>query len=327
MNRDNHHPSPMQQFRNSMQSMRSEIAKQLPKEIDPDRFIRTAITVVGMRPDLLEADRQSLFGAFMLSAKDGLLPDDREATIQIYNTNVGNRQNPQWVKKAQYMPMVGGLLAKMYESGAKYIDAAAVYEKDHFRFARGDEPRIEHEPYLGAEDPGNVIAAYAIAKLSNGEIKREVMPRRDIEKIREASKSSNGPGWTNWYDQFAIKGVLKRLYKQMPHQNDTLQSVIEHDNNAMQFQFDQKGALGYEQQEPEPPALQHLTDDEFQQQLNAWAGAIDSGRMDAEQVISMAETRWQLTDEQRHAIRQAGNTDEPEAIDGEWLRENEGEPA
>ncbi|WP_019558518.1 phage recombination protein Bet [Thioalkalivibrio sp. ALE12] len=87
------------------------------------------------------------------------------------------------------------------------------------------------------------------------------------------------------------------------------------------------GAATVRPQEPERPALPQLTDDEFQQQMQAWAGAIESGRMDAEKVVSMAETRWQLTDEQRQAIRQAGRTDEPEAIDGEWLQENEGETA
>lgn len=216
-------------------SMRDEVAKQLPKGIDPDRFIRTAITVVQMNPDLLEANRTSLFGAVMMAAKDGLLPDGREATIQVYNTKmkVGGRE--EWVKIAQYMPMVGGLLMKMYEAGCTYVDAAAVYEKDHFRFSRGDNPGLEHEPDILSDDPGKVIAAYAIVKLANGEVKREVMPRRDIEKVRGASKAGNGPGWTTWYDQFAIKSVIKRIYKQLPNVSEDLQRLIDHDNEAMGF--------------------------------------------------------------------------------------------
>lgn len=216
-------------------SMRGEIAKQLPKGIDPDRFIRTAITVIQMRPELLEANKTSLFGALMQAAKDGLLPDDREATIQIYKTKVNQNGHEVWVKMAQYMPMVGGLLRKMYEAGCTYVDAAAVYEADHFRFKRGDDPGIEHEPNLTADDPGPVIAAYAIVKLASGEVKREVMPRRDIEKVRAASKAAEGPGWTKWYDQFAIKAVLKRIYKQLPHKSSDLDRLIEHDNEAMGF--------------------------------------------------------------------------------------------
>ena len=82
-------PAPIENFRNYLTGpMRDEVAKQLPKGIDPDRFIRTAITTVQMSPDLLDANRTSLFGALMQAAKDGLLPDGREATIQIHNTKV-----------------------------------------------------------------------------------------------------------------------------------------------------------------------------------------------------------------------------------------------
>ena len=231
--------NPVAEFRRILEgSMRAEVAKQLPKGVDPDRFIRTTITTVQMNPDLLEADRSSLFASCMQAAKDGLLPDGREATIQIYNTKVKKGGLEVWVKMAQYMLMVRGLIKKMYEAGCTKIDGVAVYEKDHFVYELGDEPKIEHRTYMGIEEPGPVIAAYAIVKLENGEIKREVMPRRDIEKVREASKSSKGPGWTTWYDQFAIKAVLKRIYKQVPGRSDEFESVIQADNAALGIDFD-----------------------------------------------------------------------------------------
>ena len=57
-----------------------------------------------------------------------------------------------------------------------------------------------------------------MVKLKNGEIKREVMAWRDIEKVRGASKSAEdekGP-WVTWPDQMAIKSVIKRISKQVP---------------------------------------------------------------------------------------------------------------
>lgn len=242
--------SPVNQFRAVLEgSMKAEVAKQLPKGVDPDRFIRTTITTVQMNPELLESDRSSLFASCMQAAKDGLLPDGREATIQIYNTKVGDT----WVKKAQYMPMVRGLIKKMYEAGCSKIDGVAVYEKDEFTYELGDEPKISHKPYLGADDPGPVVASYAIVKLENGEVKREVMPRRDIEKVRDASKASKGPGWTNWYDQFAIKAVLKRIYKQVPGRSDEFESVINSDNEALGITFDHESTdIPYEDAHESP---------------------------------------------------------------------------
>lgn len=239
MSNENRQINPVQEFRSAMEgNMRIEIAKALPKGIDPDRFIRTVITTVQLQPELLKANRSSLFASCMQAAKDGLLPDGKEATIQSYNTNVGTRENPNYQPIAQYMPMVRGLIKKMYEAGCTKVDAAAVYQEDHFIYSRGDDDHIEHHPDILSNDPGPVIAAYAIVKLANGEVKREVMPRRDIEKVRAASKSSNGPGWKTWYDQFAIKAVLKRIYKQLPERNEELERVFEADNAALGIDLD-----------------------------------------------------------------------------------------
>jgi recombination protein RecT len=226
-------PSDLQVFRSAIEgAMRGEIAKALPAGIDPDRFIRTAITAVQMTPALLGADRRSLFASCIRAAQDGLMPDGREAVLNIYNTKV----NDVWVNMVQYLPMVRGLMKVARNSGdVAYIDAAAVYERDEFIFERGDESRIVHRPYLGADDPGQVIAAYCIARLTNGEVHREVMSRRDIERVRAVSKAANGPGWTKWYDQFAIKSVIKRASKLLPSSSDRMDRVIQADNEAMGF--------------------------------------------------------------------------------------------
>ena len=234
--------SQAERFRDQMDKQRDLIVKQMPKGIDADRFIRTAITTVNMNPALLQCTPVSLYASFMQAAKDGLLPDGKEAVVQPYNCKITERGQPdRWEQRAQYMPMVKGIINGMYRTGSvSMVDAVAVYEKDHFQYHRGDNPRIEHEPYMGMEDPGLVIAAYAVIKLCNGEIKREVMTRRDIEKVRDASKAAKGPGWNNWYDQFAIKAVIKRASKQLPTDSEALSTVIEHDNEAMGFDFSEK---------------------------------------------------------------------------------------
>jgi recombination protein RecT len=231
-------------------NQREQIAAQLPKGIDVDRFIRTAMTVVSMNPDLLNCTMPSLMGSIMLAAKDGLLPDGKEAVIQSYNVNVAKKGQPAvWEQQAQYMPMVRGLISILYRTGdVAMIDGVAVRAKDVFEYERGDQPRIVHKPYMGAEDPGKIIAAYCIIKLNNGEVKREVMNARDLASVRAASKSSNGPGWTKWEDQFCIKAVIKRAYKQMPTDSEDLLRAIEHDNAAMDFDFEQQ---------PEPLKVEH----------------------------------------------------------------------
>lgn len=237
--------SPMAHFVSQLDKIRAEIGKALPKDIDPDRFIRTVRTAVQMNEDLLYADRRSLIAACMKAAADGLMTDGREAVLNIYKTKMKTPSGQEeWVPVVQYLPMVRGLLKTIRNSGEiTYIDASAVYEKDEFRFERGDESRIVHSPYMGVDDPGAVVAAYMVAKFANGEVHREVMPRRDIEKTREASKSGTGASspWTKWYDQMAIKAVIKRAAKLLPTSSDRLDRVIQNDNDASGFDFNQRG--------------------------------------------------------------------------------------
>lgn len=226
--------NPYEQLKRQLETSKAEFKPLLGTDTNVDRFIRVVLNAVLSNPDLLEADRRSLIASCMKAAQDGLLPDGREAVLNIYNTKVKKNGQESWVKMAQYLPMVGGLIKKLYESGEiTYIDAAAVYASDKFVYRRGDDPKLEHEPFLG-DDAGLIIAAYVVIKLKNGEVKREVMPRRDIEAVRGASKSADRGPWVTWYDQQAIKSVIKRIYKQLP-KADALEKIIASDNEALGF--------------------------------------------------------------------------------------------
>lgn len=226
--------NPYDVLKNQLEKSKGEFKPVLGTEANVERFIRVVLNAVIANPELLEADRRSLLTACMKAALDGLMPDNRDAVLNIYNTKVKKDGRESWVKMAQYLPMVGGLIKKLYESGeVTYLDAAAVYANDRFVFRRGDDPKIEHEPCMG-DDPGEIVAAYVVVKLKNGEIKREVMPRRDIEAVRKASKTPDKGPWQTWYDQQAIKSVIKRAYKQLP-KTDALERIIAADNDALGF--------------------------------------------------------------------------------------------
>lgn len=252
------------------QSFINEIAILVGGEAQARTFVRVVLTAVQQTPRLIEADRRTLLLACMKAARDRLMPDGKEAVLNIYNTKVKDDKTGRdtWVESVQYLPMAAGLIKKMYQSGeVSFVDSAAVYANDEFIFERGDNPKLVHRPTM-ADDAGIIIAAYVVVKLTNGEIKREVMPRRDIEKVRAASKAPDGPGWKNWYDQFAIKSVIKRSYKQLPSSVE-LEQVIASDNEAMGFR-DTAAAAGLdafateaapaatpEEQKPAQPAIEH----------------------------------------------------------------------
>lgn len=218
-------------FRGEFQRMGPELQAALPEHISVDKFVRIVLTAVNSTPALLDADRKSLFSASMKSAQDGLLPDGREGALVIFKNQV------------QWMPMIGGILKKVRNSGELLsITVGVACLNDKFLWVQGDDERIEHEPLIDG-DRGEPRAAYAIAKTKSGGIYREVMSRVEIEKVRAVSRAgqnADGP-WMKWWEEMAKKTVLRRLSKRLPMSTD-LERVIQRDDEM--FEFRRNGAEG-----------------------------------------------------------------------------------
>lgn len=214
--------TPMEAMRGTLTKMNAEFKAALPPQIPVEKFIRTTLTAVQMNPNLLEADRRSLLGSCMKAAQDGLLCDGREAALVMFSNTV------------QYMPMVGGILKKMRNSGEiASISAHVVYSNDLFDYALGDDEQITHKPILGG-DRGKAIAVYAIAKTKDGAIYREVMSVTEVEKVRAASRAGKSGPWVQWWDEMARKTVIRRIAKRLPSSAD-VDAVIDADNEASGF--------------------------------------------------------------------------------------------
>lgn len=227
--------TPIEAMRGTLVKMQPEFQAALPPQIPVEKFIRTTLTAVQMNPELLGADRRSLLGACMKAAQDGLLLDGREAAPVIFRTKEG--------PKVQYMPMVGGILKKIRNSGElASISAHVVYDKDHFEYELGDNENIVHKPFLG-EDRGKPIAVYAVAKTKDGAIYREVMSVADVDKVRQASRAKDAGPWVQWWDEMAKKTVIRRMAKRLPSSADVDQ-VLQSDNEASGFvQIERKEAV------------------------------------------------------------------------------------
>lgn len=233
--------APIDDVRRNIEIMAPQFKMALPPQVKVEKFVRVTMTAVQSNPDLLSADRHSLYGACMKAAQDGLLIDGREATIQIYNTNVGTKDNPRWAKMAQYMPMVEGLLKKVRNSGEiANVSVQVVKENDHFEYELGDNERIVHRPALAAR--GKTIGAYSIVTLKNGEKSREWMDAGQIEEVRTRSKSKDKGPWVTDFDEMARKTVFRRHYKRLPKSTDRddIDRVLQHDNETFDMEAERE---------------------------------------------------------------------------------------
>jgi RecT family len=133
---------------------------------------------------------------------------------------------------------VAGVRKRMRNTGEVFsADAHVVCRKDTFRYSLGDEPFIHHEPPPLGEERGEIIGAYAIIKLKNGEILRDVMDKNRIEQARKASRAPNGSMWRDFYDEGACKTVLKHCAKSAP-QAAELERLLQRDEEPPSLGFD-----------------------------------------------------------------------------------------
>ncbi len=210
-------------LRQQIDDLKPEFAKTLPTNITADGFIRIVQTAVQLNPDLMQCTPRSLFAACMKAASDGLVLDGRQAALIARNVKISKKgQADKWEKQATYQPMVQGLMQLARNSGEiSSITAQVVYDNDTFTYVLGDDERIEHKPAALDQAQGNPIAVYAIAKLKDGTVVREVMRKSQVLAI--------GAQGTNGY-QYAVDGknfaewwrktVIRRITKYIPRSSD-----------------------------------------------------------------------------------------------------------
>lgn len=208
---------PIDELRGNLTRMNPQFKSALPSHVSVEKFQRVLLTAVQQNEVLLGADRASLYGAAMRAAQDGLLPDGREGAIVTFSG------------KAQWMPMVAGIMKKVRNSGdISTWSVQVVKENDTFDFQLGDDERIDHKPSLSSR--GKTIGAYSIVTMKDGEKSREWMNVDEVEAIRKRSRSGSSGPWVTDYDEMAKKTVVRRHAKRLPMSTD-LDAMIHSDDD------------------------------------------------------------------------------------------------
>jgi recombination protein RecT len=201
--------------------MMKEFKSALPEHVSPEKFVRIAMTAINKSPTLLDCDRKSLYAACMLAAQDGLLPDGREAALVKFKDSVA------------YMPMVGGILKKVRNSGElQSLSANVVYSNDKFEYWVDEKgEHFKHIPVFQG-DRGKMIAVYAQALTKDGGVYFELLNEADVKKVQNAARSKNI--WTEWAGEMWKKTAIRRLAKKLPMSTD-LETVVQRNDDMYDF--------------------------------------------------------------------------------------------
>ena len=216
-------------------SFKAQVAAALPRHIGVDSMMRIALTEVRLNADLAKCTVPSFMGALLKAAQSGLRPGmfGEGWIIPRWNNKLGSLE-------AAFQPGYMGLAQLAYRSGeVADILAEAVYPSDHFRYQLGSDPKIEHVPDMEAEHMASeVVAFYAVVKLTNGGTLMKVMRRAEVDDVRDrfAPKSKAGKivgPWTSDYEAMGRKTVLIQALKLAPKESERLQLALQAEQDVL----------------------------------------------------------------------------------------------
>jgi recombination protein RecT len=207
-------------IRELLNKQQNELARAVPRHIDPARFLRTTLTVIMQNQKLLDCTPQSIVGAMMQAGAWGLELDP--GLGQAYLVPYFDRRNDRNLAQLQ-IGYQGMIALALRSQQVKKIIARAVYEKDVFHYSFGLEEKLEHVP-SDADDPGPLVYVYAVAALDSDK-QFDVMSKAEVEKVRKRSRAADSGPWVTDYDSMAKKTVVRRLCKFLPKSTELAQVI------------------------------------------------------------------------------------------------------
>jgi len=199
-----------------MLQLKPQIEMALPRHIDPDRFIRAAITEIRKTPELMKCNKLSLMGAMMASAQLGLEFGP-----------LGHAYMVPFKNEVTFIIGYKGMLELIRRSGnVSYVTGHIVYENDEFDLVYGLEESLRHVPWFLRKDEqfaggGKILGAYFVVRMKDGGIYYNYLPEVEIlehKAMSPAAKSSFSPWNANTLTMKAMfqKTVVRASWPWLP---------------------------------------------------------------------------------------------------------------
>lgn len=218
-------PSPVAVLLTSVQQREHEFARALPPHVPAPKFVRALQTAITSTPDIAKCTERSVITECMKAAADGLVIDNREATLVKFG------------EVAKYIPMYQGLMKMARNSGEiSTIAAIIVHKGDEFKYTPGlDDFPIHNIDWFG--DRGEPVGAYSVVKLKDGCYIVEVMSKAQIMKIAAGTKNAGqydctkGASWAEWWRKTLIRRISKYMPRSTDRENGDFFEAVERDDD------------------------------------------------------------------------------------------------
>lgn len=189
-----------------LEAYKGEIAKALPKHLNPDRMARIALTQFRKNKALGNCTPKSVFAAVIMGSQLGLEPGILGQSFLV-----------PYGRECQFVPGWQGLTDLVSRTGRASAWTGAVFDGDQFDYQLGDRPFCTHRP-MGENDPRKMTHVYAIGRVNGAEWPIiEVWPIRKVWQHRDKfNKVGNKHYSFENPEMYARKVPLLQVIKYLP---------------------------------------------------------------------------------------------------------------
>jgi recombination protein RecT len=193
-----------------VEAQKAVFQKVLCDEQITNRFIRNALTLLRITPELASCTPESVLRSLMQAAQLQLDPSPSLGHVYLVP------RSSHGVKEAQFVLGWRGMVALAYRSGViAAINANVVREGDSFEVVGGSGLQIIHKPKLSGEQR-EIIASYAVAQTTTGGIIASICDRWEIEQHRRRSATPDRGPWVTDFEAMARKTAIRSLWPKLP---------------------------------------------------------------------------------------------------------------
>jgi len=238
----------LQVLEKALESTLPALQKVAQKHLTPERLIRILLSACSRNPKLLTCSLPSVTSFCMKCAETGLSPIGAGGAWPVpYNNNKTN------TCEMQFIPDYRGLInCAIKDECILDAYAATVRQNDEFDYSLGLHPDLVHKP--AKKDRGELVNAYCVYTLMNGDKQFVVMDSDEIESCRNRSKAKDA-AWASDASEMWKKTVIKRAMKPFVGRSSTLNAAMSADNdvNGIDFGREPIAMPTAKVVEPEPP--------------------------------------------------------------------------
>lgn len=206
-----------------VQKLGPEIARALPRHVNPDRMARVVTTALRTVPQLEECTVPSFLGCVIQCAQLGLEP----ATPLGHAYLIPFRNRKMGTMECTLIIGYRGMIELARRTGmVTNVYAYAAREGDDFRFQLGTKRMVHHVPSSNPDREDRPLThVYAVASIKDGEPEFQVLTRAQIEKRRDRSRAKNAGPWITDYEAMCLKTGVRALAPWIPQSAEFARAV------------------------------------------------------------------------------------------------------